>query len=56
MSHKLAGPLWKVEKTARMVADGNLSYNLTLRENDEVQEFARQVNGMVKGLRKRYAG
>jgi len=53
MSHKLAGPLWKVEKAARMVAEGNLSYNLTLRDNDEVQEFARQVNGMVKGLRQK---
>ena len=53
MSHKLAGPLWKVEKTARMVAEGNLSCNLTLRDNDEVQEFARQVNGMVKGLRQK---
>ncbi|MGC2423532.1 MAG: HAMP domain-containing protein [Nitrospirota bacterium] len=56
MSHKLAGPLWKVENTARMVADGNLSGNLTLRENDEVQEFARQVNGMVKGLREKVCG
>jgi methyl-accepting chemotaxis protein len=53
MSHKLAGPLWKVEKAARMVEDGNLSQNLTLREKDEVREFARQVNGMVKGLREK---
>jgi methyl-accepting chemotaxis protein len=53
MSHKLAGPLWKVENTARMVAEGDLSCNLTLREKDEAQEFARQVNGMVKGLRQK---
>ncbi len=56
MSHKLAGPLWRVEKTARQVADGDLSFEISLRENDEAQELARQMNCMLRGLREKVSG
>ncbi len=56
MSHKLAGPFWKIEKTALQVAGGDLSSEVNLREKDEAKELARQVNSMILGLREKISG
>ncbi len=56
ISHKLAGPFWRVEKTALQVAEGDLSFEINLREKDEAKELARQVNSMIVGLREKISG
>ena len=56
MSHKLAGPLWKMENTALQVAAGDLSSDINLREKDEMKELAVQVNSMILGLREKVYG
>ncbi len=56
MSHRLAGPLWKMEKTALRVAGGDLSFEVNLREKDEAGELAVQVNSMILGLREKVSG
>ncbi len=56
MSHRLAGPLWKMERTALQVAGGDLSSDVNLREKDEAKELAVQVNSMILGLREKVSG
>ena len=52
-SHKIAGPLYRLEKTAEAVAGGKLNLNVRLRSDDELQELARTMDGMVGDLRSR---
>ena len=53
MSHRIAGPLWRIEHTAQLVGDGDLSQEIKLRENDEVKTLADQMNKMIRGLKGR---
>jgi len=52
-SHQIAGPLYRLEKTAKAIGDGDLSLQVRLRRRDELQEFARSLDGMVADLRTR---
>lgn len=53
LSHKIAGPLYRLEKTAEAVGSGKLNFNVRLRSDDELQELARTMDGMVRELRTR---
>jgi len=53
MSHRIAGPLWRVEQSAKAIADGDLTVSVKFRKDDEMQQLADQMNGMVDGLRSR---
>ena len=50
-SHQLAGPLYRLEKTAKTIGNGDLRLHVRLREGDEFQEFASSLDGMVTELR-----
>lgn len=50
-SHQIAGPLYRLEKTARAIGNGDLSLQVRLRGGDELQDFARSMDGMVSELR-----
>jgi methyl-accepting chemotaxis protein len=50
-SHRIAGPLHRLEKTARTIGDGDLSLQVRLRDGDELQGFARSMDTMVTALR-----
>ncbi len=52
-SHKIAGPLYRLEKTAEAVGSGKLNLNVRLRSDDELQELARSMDVMVGDLRSR---
>ena len=52
-SHKIAGPLYRMEKAAEAVGRGDLNLHVRLREGDELQEFARSMDDMVRDLRQR---
>jgi methyl-accepting chemotaxis protein len=53
MSHRIAGPLWRVEQTAKAVGEGDLTCEIHLRKNDELRTLADQMNKMTKLLRKK---
>ena len=50
-SHQIAGPLYRLEKTARAIGNGDLSLQVRLRSGDELQDFARSMDTMVTELR-----
>lgn len=47
LSHRIAGPLFRIEKSMDEVAKGNLAFHITLRRRDEAKELAEKVNAMV---------
>ena len=53
LSHKIAGPLYRIERFLRLVAHGDFSSRLRLRKYDELQGLADSVNEMTDDLRGR---
>lgn len=51
LSHRIAGPLDRFEKSAEEVSRGNLSLRIALRTGDEFQEFRETFNAMTESLR-----
>lgn len=52
-SHKIAGPLYRLEKTAEAVGRGDLNLHVRLREGDELKRLAQSMDEMVQDLRAR---
>jgi len=50
-SHKIAGPLYRIEKDIEGVASGNLRQEFNLRQGDEVRPIAESLNSMAGFLR-----
>lgn len=50
-SHKIAGPLYRMEKDINEVASGNLGMNFRLRTNDELKALAVGLDVMVHELK-----
>jgi methyl-accepting chemotaxis protein len=53
LSHKIAGPAYRFERVAEEVAQGNLSFGVKLRSQDQLQFVAESLDVMVKSLNKR---
>jgi methyl-accepting chemotaxis protein len=51
-SHKIAGPVYKIEKNVDEIANGNLSLRVRLRKGDELVDLADIVNKMVENIDK----
>lgn len=49
-SHKIAGPLFRLEKELKDIGEGNLAKVVTLRKNDQTAEMARSLNQMTRNL------
>ncbi len=47
LTHRLAGPLYRLEKSAKDLAQGNLALRIRLRRRDELQELAGLLNEAV---------
>lgn len=45
VTHKLAGPLFRIEQILRGVSEGNLPLAVRIRRDDDLQEFAELLNG-----------
>ncbi len=56
LSHRIAGPVYRLEKTLEEVATGNLSQRITLRKNDDLKELATSTNKMIRVLSGRIEG
>jgi len=49
-SHRLAGPIYRFEKSAQAVAGGDLTHRVSLRTGDELLDLQEEFNGMVASL------
>jgi len=50
ISHKFAGPLFRFEQTCEEVGDGDLTYRVNLRKNDELLDLQDKFNLMIDSL------
>ncbi|MFC1704266.1 HAMP domain-containing protein [Candidatus Omnitrophota bacterium] len=53
MSHRIAGPLFKIEEGIKEIGDGNINLKIHLRSSDEIGEMAKDINEMTEKLAKR---
>jgi methyl-accepting chemotaxis protein len=52
LSHRIAGPLFRIEKSAEEIGSGNLAFKIWLRSTDEITRMADGLNKMTENLRK----
>lgn len=50
VSHRFAGPIHRFEKSAQVVASGDLTHRVSLRTGDELLELQEEFNGMLASL------
>jgi signal transduction histidine kinase len=50
-SHKIAGPIYRIEKYLSAMAGGDLSIPLTLRKNDELVSLANGINNVADTMK-----
>ncbi len=50
VTHTIAGPVYRLEKTIREIGRGDLSHYVRLRPHDELKELADALNYMTEGL------
>lgn len=55
VSHKIAGPVFRLEETSKMIASGDLTQQITLRQGDELKDLQEAFNQMSDSLRKMVA-
>ncbi len=53
ISHKIAGPIFRLESEIKRIGGGDLSTKITLRNKDQMLEFAETVNDMTSELHRR---
>ena len=51
ISHRIAGPLYRLEKDIAEVNRGNLGVEIHVRQKDELQNLAKSLNQMLKTIR-----
>lgn len=51
LSHRIAGPLFKMEKSVKEIGEGNLNLRINLRSTDEITEMATSLNEMKNNIR-----
>jgi len=50
-SHQIAGPAYKLEKSIHRISNGDLTFEIHLRRNDNLKELAIAINGMLGRFR-----
>src|SRR3989442_5924477 len=56
LTHRLAGPLFRIEQTARELIRGNLALRIRLRKGDELHERAGLLNEVLDTLEQSFQG
>jgi len=51
LSHRIAGPLFNIERSIKDIASGDLSGKIHLRAADEIQRLASSLNDMTDSLK-----
>jgi len=52
-SHRIAGPLIRIERTLDEIGRGNFDVHINLRKHDELKDIAETINEMAASLKKR---
>jgi methyl-accepting chemotaxis protein len=47
LSHRIAGPLYRFEKTLNEISAGNLAKRINLRKNDQLNELQEALNSLL---------
>lgn len=50
VSHKLAGPLYRFEKSLDEICKGDLTHRFTLRQNDQIKEMGQKLNDFASRM------
>ena len=56
LTHRLAGPVYRIEQTARELIRGNLALRIRLRKGDELHELAGLLNEVLETLEQAFRG
>ncbi|MDP2167019.1 MAG: HAMP domain-containing protein [Thermodesulfovibrionales bacterium] len=54
-SHRVAGPLQRVKKVSRDIAEGKLDVKVRFRQNDIIHPLAESINRMAESYNMRYS-
>lgn len=49
-SHKIAGPIFRIEKNLELIGKGDLTVNTRFRGADQLSSLASEINAMVRAL------
>jgi methyl-accepting chemotaxis protein len=52
ISHRIAGPMYRFEKSAEAISKGDLSVNFNIRKSDDMRKTAVTLEEMIESLRK----
>ena len=55
ISHKIAGPMYRIEKSAEAISNGDLSVSFRIRKGDEMKEASSALEEMVDSLQADFA-
>jgi signal transduction histidine kinase len=47
LTHRIAGPIYKIKKTIRLIYDGRSSERVVLRDHDEFKDLAKELNHLI---------
>jgi methyl-accepting chemotaxis protein len=50
LTHRFAGPIYKLEQSVRKMSEGNLDFDVMLRKTDEGKELAAALDGFKEDL------
>lgn len=53
LSHRLAGPIYRLEKDLQDIAKGNFSMRIRFRKKDELKSIAEGINKILDEIEKR---
>jgi methyl-accepting chemotaxis protein len=53
ISHRIAGPMFRLERELREIGQGDLTKKVVLRRKDQTAELARCINDVAAGLREK---
>jgi methyl-accepting chemotaxis protein len=56
MSHRVSGPVYRFERSAEALANGDLTVRVRLREKDEMKEAAARMDGTIDKFRTKITG
>ena len=53
VSHRMAGPIYKFEKSAQIIASGDLTHRVFLRKGDQLTDLQDEFNKMLASIQSR---
>jgi methyl-accepting chemotaxis protein len=55
LSHRLAGPIYRLERDLEDIAKGNFSIRIKFRKKDELKSIAEGINRILDEMEKKFA-